>query len=80
MTDEVGVTKAVNANVEELNGRLDVFVANAGIAWTAGAAIDADISDYHKIVATDLGKLTTRVYESNGAASSKSHHPGILTV
>lgn len=56
MTDEDAVTNAVDENVEELNGRLDVFIANAGIPWTQGPALDGEISHYHKVMATDLGK------------------------
>lgn len=55
VNDEGDVTRAVDENVKELNGRLDVFVANAGVPWTSGAAIDADVSNYHKIITTDLG-------------------------
>ena len=40
--------------IEEFNGRLDIFVANAGIAWTQGPALDGDIDHYRKVVATDL--------------------------
>ena len=43
--------------VEEFNGRLDIFVANAGIPWTKGRWIDGEISDYHKVVSTDLDSV-----------------------
>ncbi len=36
------MAKAIN----ELNGRLDVFVANSGVSWGDEAFIDADIGRY----------------------------------
>ena len=46
--------KAINDIVKEFNGRLDIFVANSGIPWTQGAALDGEIDHYRKVVATDL--------------------------
>lgn len=40
--------------VREFNGRLDVFVANSGIPWTQGAALDGELDHYHKIMKTDI--------------------------
>lgn len=40
--------------MKEFNGRLDVFVANAGIPWKQGAMLDGEIDHYRKVVATDL--------------------------
>jgi len=40
--------------MKDLNGRLDVFVANAGIPWTQGRMIDGEISHYRAVVSTDL--------------------------
>lgn len=54
VTDEDAVKKAVNDITKEFNGRLDVFVANSGIPWTQGPAIDGERAHYHKVVATDL--------------------------
>ena len=54
MTDEAAVKKAVNEQVKEFNGRLDIFVANSGIPWTQGAATSGEVSHYHKVVSTDL--------------------------
>lgn len=45
---------AVDEIVNEFNGRLDVFVANSGIPWTQGPAIDGEVDHYHKVVSTDL--------------------------
>ena len=45
---------AVDQIVKEFNGRLDIFVANSGIPWTQGAAIDGEIDHYRKVVSTDL--------------------------
>ncbi|KAK4986794.1 Sorbose reductase sou1 [Elasticomyces elasticus] len=54
VTDDAAVKKAVNEQVREFNGRLDVFVANSGIPWTQGPAIDGEVAHYRKVVATDL--------------------------
>ena len=45
---------AVNAVVKEFNGRLDVFVANAGIFPEGGDLIDIDIASYQKCIAANL--------------------------
>ncbi|KPI36287.1 putative NADP-dependent mannitol dehydrogenase [Cyphellophora attinorum] len=62
--DADAVEKAVFAQVEEFNGRLDIFVANAGIPWTEGAIIDG----------TDMSgqKLQNYSYGSFIATSSMS--------
>lgn len=48
------VEKAVDQCVADFGGRLDVFIANSGIPWTQGAALDGEISHYQKVVTTDL--------------------------
>lgn len=54
VTDEAAVEKAVEENVRDFNGRLDIFVANSGIPWTQGPMISGETSHYHKVVSTDL--------------------------
>lgn len=47
VTDQQEVEKITDKCVEELGGRLDVFVANAGIPWTKGGILDAaDVSPH----------------------------------
>ncbi|KAH8690827.1 hypothetical protein BGW36DRAFT_306548 [Talaromyces proteolyticus] len=48
------VQEAVDQQVREFNGRLDIFVANAGIPWTQGAMVDGDLEHYHQVITTDL--------------------------
>lgn len=48
------VEKAVDQAVEEFNGRLDIFVANAGIPWTKGPVVDGPLDHYRDVVETDL--------------------------
>ncbi|KAI1610489.1 hypothetical protein EDD36DRAFT_453400 [Exophiala viscosa] len=48
------VLGTVDEIVSEFNGRLDVFIANAGIPWTQGAALGGEISHYQKVVKVDL--------------------------
>ncbi|KAL8724024.1 MAG: hypothetical protein Q9181_007022 [Wetmoreana brouardii] len=54
VTEDTKVQKAIDDIVREFNGRLDIFVANAGIPWTQGPMLDGDNSYYRKVVATDL--------------------------
>ncbi|KAH7122016.1 hypothetical protein B0J13DRAFT_485072 [Dactylonectria estremocensis] len=48
------VEKAIDQVVEDFNGRLDIFVANAGIPWTKGPMVDGPLDHYHDVVQTDL--------------------------
>lgn len=48
------VEEAVDLAVSEFNGRLDIFVANAGIPWQNGAMVDGPIEKYKDVVETDL--------------------------
>lgn len=54
MKDYSSVEHAVDEQVHDFNGRLDVFVANAGIPWTKGPMINGPIDHYNDVVATDL--------------------------
>lgn len=54
VTDPKAVQDAVDAVVKDFNGRLDVFIANAGIPWTQGPMVDGPIKHYRDVVATDL--------------------------
>ncbi len=40
--------------VHEFDGRLDIFVANAGIPWTQGSFLDGEIGHYRKVMATNM--------------------------
>ncbi|GAD98544.1 carbonyl reductase, putative [Paecilomyces variotii No. 5] len=48
------VEEAVNLSVKELNGRLDIFIANAGIPWTQGPMVDGPQEHYLEVINTDL--------------------------
>lgn len=52
--DAAAVQAAVDEQVREFNGRLDIFVANAGIPWTSGPMVDGDLEQYHQVISTDL--------------------------
>ncbi|KAF4458003.1 hypothetical protein F53441_157 [Fusarium austroafricanum] len=54
MRDAEAVENAVDESVKSLNGRLDIFVANAGIPWTKGPMIDGPIDHYRDVVSTNL--------------------------
>lgn len=54
VTEYKSVEEAINLIVKEFNGRLDIFIANSGIPWTQGAALDGELDHYRKVVATDL--------------------------
>ncbi|KAI0457075.1 short chain dehydrogenase [Xylaria acuta] len=48
------VKEAVDEIVRDFNGRLDVFVANSGIAWEEGAFIDGPIDTMSKVFKVNL--------------------------
>ncbi|KAL8859928.1 MAG: hypothetical protein Q9198_010601, partial [Flavoplaca austrocitrina] len=48
VTHDYTVKEAIDNIVSEFNGRLDVFVANAGIPWTQGPMLDGDNGHYRK--------------------------------
>ena len=57
VTDFEHTKTMINDIALEFNGRLDIFVANAGIPWTQGRMIDGELSHYHKVVSTDLDSV-----------------------
>ncbi|KAF4511132.1 hypothetical protein G6O67_002955 [Ophiocordyceps sinensis] len=48
------VDGAINDIVGEFNGRLDIFVANSGIAWSDGALIDGPTETAQKVMAVNV--------------------------
>lgn len=48
------VDGAINDIVGEFNGRLDIFVANSGIAWSGGALIDGPTETAQKVMAVNV--------------------------
>lgn len=48
------VDEAINDIVKEFNGRLDVFVANSGIAWEDGPFIDGSVETARKVMAVNV--------------------------
>ncbi|KAI5462706.1 hypothetical protein BGZ63DRAFT_403902 [Mariannaea sp. PMI_226] len=52
--DAAAVESAVDQCVNDLNGRLDIFVANSGIPWTKGPMVDGPLDHYHDVVDTNL--------------------------
>jgi sorbose reductase len=54
VTDQAAVKAGVDTVLAEFGGRLDIFIANAGIPWTQGAMTDGEVSHYHHVVNTDL--------------------------
>lgn len=58
MTQQAELAAVVDRAVAELGGRLDVFVANAGVPWTKGALLDAaDHAHYRAVMAADLDSV-----------------------
>lgn len=47
----------VNRIVNDFNGRLDIFVANIGIAWGEIEALDSTIKHYHEVLSTNLDSV-----------------------
>lgn len=54
ITDPKAVQQAVDDVVKDFNGRLDVFIANAGIPWTQGPMVDGALEHYRDVVGIDL--------------------------
>lgn len=54
LRDQKKAEATINEAVKDFNGRLDVFIANAGIPWTQGATVDGPIQHYLDVVQTDL--------------------------
>jgi hypothetical protein len=52
--DAEEVESAILEQTKEFNGRLDVFVANAGIPWTQGPVIEGSLKHYRDVMATNL--------------------------
>lgn len=46
--------KAIDEIVAEFNGRLDIFVANSGIAWEDGPFIDGPVETAKKVMAVNV--------------------------
>ncbi|PIA92179.1 putative NADP-dependent mannitol dehydrogenase [Cercospora beticola] len=57
VTDFSSTQRVIEEIVKDFNGRLDIFVANAGIPWTQGRMIDGELGHYHRVVATDLDSV-----------------------
>jgi sorbose reductase len=43
VTSYSAVEETINSIVREFNGRLDIFIANSGIPWTQGPALDGEL-------------------------------------
>ncbi|KAL4939160.1 hypothetical protein BDV06DRAFT_41897 [Aspergillus oleicola] len=54
ITNAEAVKQAVDQSVKDLNGRLDVFIANADIPWTQVPAVDGPLAHYSDVVDIDL--------------------------
>ncbi|KAK6348433.1 hypothetical protein TWF718_006227 [Orbilia javanica] len=50
VTDEAALKTTLDQSVKDLNGRLDIFVANVGIAWVHGRTIDSPSEKFHEIL------------------------------
>lgn len=84
VTDFDNVKKVIDEIVDEFNGRLDIFVANAGIPWTQGRMIDGELSHYHRVVSTDLdsvfysakaaGEVFRRQYQTGVSTKGEAMH------
>ena len=48
------VEKAITSQIKEFNGRLDIFVANAGVPWTKGDMINGPLDNYQTVMRVDV--------------------------
>jgi len=54
VTSWEAVESAVDRIVSEFGGRLDVFVANSGVAWEQGPMLDGGLDHYRKVTSTNV--------------------------
>ncbi|KAL5335832.1 hypothetical protein BJX70DRAFT_374290 [Aspergillus crustosus] len=54
ITNAEAVKQAVEQSVKDFNGRLDIFIANAGIPWAQAPAVDGPLAQYSDIMDIDL--------------------------
>ncbi|KAK4044799.1 hypothetical protein C8A01DRAFT_30982 [Parachaetomium inaequale] len=54
VTSYDAVAAAIDSIARAFNGRLDVFVANSGVAWTKGPMLDGPIDMYSNVVKTNV--------------------------
>ncbi|CZT45564.1 probable sorbitol utilization protein SOU2 [Rhynchosporium secalis] len=57
VTESDAVEEAVDRVVMEFNGRLDIFIANSGMAWEETTVLSSPISAYRHIMATNLDSV-----------------------
>lgn len=57
VTNEPDVRSTVDQIVHDFYGRLDIFVANSGIAWDENKALDSTIKHYHEVMNTNLDSV-----------------------
>ncbi|KAF3919173.1 hypothetical protein ABW21_db0209834 [Orbilia brochopaga] len=65
--EEETVKTAVDQVVRDLNGRLDIFVANAGIPWLSGCVIDSKTEEFRNMWDINF----TSIYFAAKAADGK---------
>lgn len=75
VTSSDAVEQAINQAAEDF-GKIDIFVANAGVPWTAGPMIDVpDHKEWNKVVDLDLNgayycaKFVGRIFKKQGHGS-----------
>lgn len=51
------VKEVIDEIVKEFNGRLDIFVANAGIPWSQGSFLDGEVEHYKNVMSTDMDSV-----------------------
>lgn len=57
VTKQADVEAVIAQIVCDYNGRLDIFVANSGMAWDEVCAIDSSIAHYHQVMSTNLDSV-----------------------
>lgn len=58
VTDQKKVAATVDQVASDFGGKIDIFIANAGIPWIKGAILDAnDHEHFHKVVDTDFDSV-----------------------
>lgn len=76
ITDEKAVKDTIEQQLKDFGGKIDVFVANAGVTWTAGDLIDVEDSEaFRKVIDVNINgvyytaKTIGRIFKKQGFGS-----------
>ncbi|ODV63059.1 SDR family oxidoreductase [Ascoidea rubescens DSM 1968] len=76
INDSALVSQTIQQQLQDFGGKIDIFVANAGVAWTQGPLIDVNSDDpWHNLIDLDLNgvyycaKAIGRIFQQQHSGS-----------